>query len=146
MTLDTLFNVANTVALIGWILMALAPLRRALVIAAARCIAVALAVTYSVLLVQAVMGGGLGGDLTTLSGLTEGFSSPRAVLVGWVHYLAFDLWVGSWAIEDAGRRSVPHWAMLPVLFLTLMAGPVGLLTYLAVRTGLGRRQPPALTT
>ena len=145
MTLDTLFNVANTVALVGWIVLALAPLRRGLVITAARCISVALAVAYTGLLVQAVANGGLGGDLTTLSGLTEGFSQPEAVLVGWVHYLAFDLWVGSWAIEDAGQRGVPHWAMIPVLFLTLMAGPVGLLTYLAVRAGLGRRNVPALT-
>ena len=138
MTLDALFNIANIVALVGWIILALAPLRRDLAIAAARCIAVALAVAYTVLLVQAVAGGGLGGDLTTLSGLTEGFSKPEAVLVGWVHYLAFDLWVGSWAIEDAGKRGVPHWAMIPVLYLTLMAGPIGLLTYLAVRAGLAR--------
>ena len=139
MSLDTLFDIANTVALIGWIVLAFAPLRRGLVVAAARCIAVALAVTYTVLLIQAVASGGLGGDLTTLSGLAEGFSQPRAVLVGWVHYLAFDLWVGSWAIEDAGKRGVPHWVLLPVLFLTLMAGPVGLLTYLAARAGLARR-------
>ncbi|MBJ7486329.1 ABA4-like family protein [Brevundimonas sp.] len=139
MSLDTLFNIANTVALVGWIILALAPLRRELVIAAARCIAVGLAVTYTVLLVQAVASGGLGGDLTTLSGLTEGFSQPCAVLVGWVHYLAFDLWVGAWAIEDAGKRGVPHWAMLPVLFLTLMAGPVGLLAYLGARAALARK-------
>ncbi|WP_269514673.1 ABA4-like family protein [Brevundimonas subvibrioides] len=146
MTLDALFNIANLVALAGWIILAFAPLRRGAIVAAARCIVVALAVAYTILLVQAVAGGGLGGDLTTLSGLTEGFSQPRAVLVGWVHYLAFDLWVGSWAIEDAGKRGVPHWAMLPVLFLTLMAGPIGLLTYLVVRARPGRQQPPALTT
>ena len=139
MTLDTLFNVANAVALVGWIILALAPLRRGLVIPAARCIAVGLAVTYTVLLVQAVASGGLGGDLTTLSGLTEAFSQPRAVLVGWVHYLAFDLWVGAWAVEDAGKRGVPHQAVLPVLILILMAGPLGLLVYLAVRAAFGRR-------
>ncbi len=139
MSLETLFSIANAVALVGWIILALAPIRRALVVSVARCIGVALAVTYTLLLIQAVADGGLGGDLTTLSGLAQGFSQPRAVLVGWVHYLAFDLWVGSWAIEDAGKRGVPHWAMLPVLFLTLMAGPVGLLTYLAVRAGLGDR-------
>lgn len=146
MSLDTLFGLANAVALVGWIILALAPFRRTLAISAARCIGVGLAVTYTVLLVQAVAGGGLGSDLTTLSGLTEGFSRPEAVLVGWVHYLAFDLWVGAWAIEDAGRRGVSHWAMLPVLFLTLMAGPVGLLAYLMTRVALGRRRTPALTT
>jgi hypothetical protein len=37
-------------------------------------------------------------------------------------------------VKDAGKRGVPHWAMVPVLFLTLMVGPIGLLVYLA-RTG-----------
>ena len=141
MSLDTLFNVANVVALVGWLLLALAPIRRTLLVTVARCIAVGLAVTYTVLLVQTVLGGGLGSDLTSLSGLTEAFGNPRAVLVGWVHYLAFDLLVGSWAIEDSRQRGVPHWAMLPVLFLILMAGPLGLLVYLLVRAGFGRLHP-----
>ncbi len=138
MSLETLFSVANAVALVGWIILAFAPIRRDLIVLAARGVGMVLAVTYTVLLVRALTGGGFSGDLTTLSGLTEGFSRPEAVLVGWVHYLAFDLWVGAWAIEDAGKRGVPHWAMLPVLFLTLFAGPIGLLVYLAVRAGLAR--------
>lgn len=143
MSLDALFNIANAVALGGWLMLVLAPLRREQMIMAARCVAVVLAVTYTLLLAQAVVSGGLGGDLTTLSGLTEGFSKPQAVLVGWVHYLAFDLWVGSWIMEDAGRRRIAHWAMLPVLFLTLMAGPVGLLAYLTIRTGsAGKKVEP----
>lgn len=140
MSLETLFSLANGVALLGWILLALAPLGRDRIVMAARAVGVLLAVTYTVLLVRALTGGGFSGDLTTLAGLTEGFSRPEAVLVGWVHYLAFDLWVGSWAIEDAGKRRIPHLAMLPVLFLTLMAGPVGLLVYLALRTPLSRRR------
>ena len=95
MSPDSLFNIANAVSLIGWIVLALAPLRRRAAMGAARGVAVGLAVTYTILLVQAVADGGPGGDLTTLSGLTEGFSRPEAVLVGWVHYLAFDLWVGA---------------------------------------------------
>lgn len=140
MTLETLFSLANAVALLGWILLAFAPLRRDLIVMAARAVAVGLAAAYTVLLVRALTGDGFSGDLTTLAGLTEGFSRPEAVLVGWVHYLAFDLWVGSWAIEDAGKRGVPHWAMLPVLVLTLMAGPIGLLAYLAMRTLWTRRR------
>ena len=140
MSLETLFSLANAVALLGWLILALAPLRRGLAVVAARTVAVVLAVSYTALLVQALTGGGFSGDLTTLAGLTEGFSRPEAVLVGWVHYLAFDLWVGSWAIEDAGRRGVPHWVMVPVLFLTLMAGPVGLLAYLGLRATFSRNR------
>jgi hypothetical protein len=139
MTPETLFSVANAVALIGWIILALAPLRRPLAIATARVIGAVLAVTYSVLLIRSLTGGGLEGDLTTLAGLTAAFARPEAVLVGWVHYLAFDLWVGAWATEDAGRRGLPHWALLPCLFFILMAGPFGLLLYLLARTTLSRR-------
>ena len=145
MSPETLFSLANAVALVGWIVLALAPVRRPLAIAAARTIGAALAVAYAALLIRALAGDGLEGDLTTLAGLTAAFARPEAVLVGWVHYLAFDLWVGAWAVEDAGRRGVPHWAMLPVLILTLMAGPVGLLVYLTVRATLGRRGAGLLT-
>jgi len=139
---ETLFVAANATALIGWVLLAFAPLRRAALVLGARIVAVGMAVLYAGLLIGAVTGGGaMEVDFTTLSGLTAGFARPEAVLVGWVHYLAFDLWVGAWAVEDAGRRRVPHWAMLPALFLTLMAGPIGLLVYLAVRAALGRSEP-----
>jgi hypothetical protein len=141
MPLETQFSLANAVALVGWIILALAPLRRPLAIAAARTIGVTLAVAYSALLIRAITGGGFEGDLTTLAGLTEGFSRPEAVLVGWVHYLAFDLWVGAWAVEDAGKRGLPHWVVLPCLFFILMAGPFGLLLYLAARAALARRTP-----
>lgn len=142
MTADRLFDIANLIALLGWIGLAFAPLARDRLVLAARVIGVALALTYAALLIGSIVGGGMseGGGFTSLAGVTALFSRPEAVLVGWVHYLAFDLWVGAWAVEDAGKRGVPHWAMVPVLFLTLMAGPIGLLVYLAARAGLSRRK------
>ena len=139
MSPEALFSLANAVALVGWLVLAVAPLRRPLAIAVARTIGVVLAIAYSALLIRSLTGGGFEGDLTTLAGLTAAFSRPEAVLVGWVHYLAFDLWVGAWATEDAPKRSVPHWALIPCLFFILMAGPFGLLLYLGARTILGRK-------
>ena len=139
MTTERLFDIANLIALLGWVALVFAPLARDRLVLAARVIGVALALTYAGLLITSLAGGGTeGGGFTSLEGVTALFSRPEAVLVGWVHYLAFDLWVGAWAVEDAGKRGVPHWAMVPVLFLTLMAGPIGLLVYLAVRAGLSR--------
>ncbi|HMJ92898.1 MAG TPA: abscisic acid-deficient protein Aba4 family protein [Allosphingosinicella sp.] len=54
-------------------------------------------------------------------------------LVGWVHYLAFDLWVGSWEVEEAGRTGMGRAALIPSLVLTWLVGPIGLLTFLALR-------------
>ena len=141
MTTERLFDIANLIALLGWIALAFAPLARDRLVLAARGIGVALAIIYSVQLLKAVIGGDIGGtgvDFTSLAGVTAMFARPEAVLIGWVHYLAFDLWVGAWAIEDAGKRGVPHWAMVPALFLTLMAGPVGLLLYAVVLSTLSR--------
>ena len=142
MSPETLFSIASATALVGWIILALAPLRRPLAIAAARVIGVALAVTYTVLLGGVILTLGEAGrelDFSSLEGVTRAFAQPEGVLVGWVHYLAFDLWVGAWATEDAGKRGLPHWALLPCLFFILMAGPFGLLLYLAARTLLSRR-------
>ena len=56
-----------------------------------------------------------------------------------MHYLAFDLLVGSWEARDARSRGVPHWALLPCLALTFLFGPAGWLLYLGVRSAAGRR-------
>ena len=53
--------------------------------------------------------------------------------MGWIHYLAFDLFVGAWEVRDAQARGIHHLLVIPCLFLTLMAGPGGLLLYWAIR-------------
>lgn len=73
------------------------------------------------------------GSFFSLRGVIELFKSPRAVLAGWIHYLAFDLMVGLYIVTDAVHYSISHWLLLPVLFMTLMFGPIGLLLYVALR-------------
>ena len=67
------------------------------------------------------------------------FSQRGALLAGWVHYLAFDLFVGAWIVATAPKYGIAHWLVLPCLFFTLMAGPVGLLLYFILRATFGRR-------
>jgi hypothetical protein len=85
-------------------------------------------------------GGGSLPDLSTLPGLARAFSDPHVMLVGWVHYLALDLWTGAWEVEEAGRRGMPHGAVLPCLLLTFLAGPIGLVLFLGLRM-LSRSAP-----
>lgn len=136
-----LFDIANATAVIGWLMLFLSPLKRGWLVLGARVVGVLLALTYSTLLVSAVAGGGMSegsGDFNSLAGITALFARPEGVLVGWVHYLAFDLWVGAWAVEDAERRGLKHWAVVPCLVFIFMAGPLGLLMYLAARSSLAR--------
>jgi hypothetical protein len=66
-------------------------------------------------------------------------STRGAILGGWAHFLAFDLFVASWQAEDAPRAGVRHWLLVPCLLLTLFAGPAGLLLYLLLAAGARRR-------
>ncbi|HEU6452531.1 MAG TPA: ABA4-like family protein, partial [Gemmatimonadaceae bacterium] len=67
------------------------------------------------------------------------FENPWALLAGWVHYLAFDLFVGGWEVRDAQRRGIPHLLVVPALVLTFLFGPGGLLLYLAIRSLVRRK-------
>ena len=140
---DTLlFDIANTVPLVGWFALVLAPLYRPPLIATARVVATVLAVGYLVLLgwrLATAPGGFDPASFSTLKGLAHAFSNPAVMLVGWVHYLAFDLWTGAWEAEEAHRRGIPHAALLPCLALTFLAGPVGLVAFLICRAVLRRR-------
>lgn len=132
-----LFEYANAGVLPGWALLAMAPLRRDWAVAGARLVGAALCGFYVTLLVTGLAGGPPpeGAGFTSLDGVRLLLSSPPALLAGWVHYLAFDLWVGSWQVADAPAARLPHWLVLPCLALTFVAGPTGLLLYLLLKAG-----------
>jgi hypothetical protein len=145
MNLETIFSVMSMLAMAGWICLALAPLRRPVLIAAARVIAALLSVAYVVLIYRGLTtpGGPEGGGFDSLAKVMILLSVPATMLPAWIHFLCFDLWVGTWEAEDAPKSGVPHWLMLPVFFLTFMYGPAGLLLYLVLRTVAGRMKPKA---
>lgn len=135
-----LFSIANTGALLSWIVLAVAPGRAAPVLR--YVVPGALAVLYIWAIGTSLPG--TEGGFDSLANVKQLFTSDRAVLAGWVHYLAFDLFIGCWEVLDARERGVKHAFVLPCLALTFMLGPAGLLLYFGVRrlgteraTGLG---------
>ncbi len=74
-----------------------------------------------------------GSGFGSLQAVMTFMQSPYAALAGWIHYLAFDLFVGAWEVRDARRRGIHHLAVVPCLVLTFLAGPVGLLLYFIFR-------------
>jgi len=100
-----------------------------------------LALAYAVLIVPQMLGGGIAADLMnpTIAGLAKLLGSPAGVAVGWIHFLAFDLFVGRWVYLDSRERKISAWLASPCLFFTLMLGPLGFLLYLLLRTVVRRQ-------
>jgi len=132
MTPELLFSIANTVALSGWVLLALFPRRRLVNRALCGAALPALLAALYLLLLLARAGQARGG-FSTLANVHLLFEDPFTLLAGWVHYLAFDLFIGAWETRDAVRRGAPRLLLLPCLLLTFLIGPVGLLAWLGVR-------------
>jgi hypothetical protein len=139
--MDKLFRAATVTSLVGWVVVVLFPLIP--VDVRTGLLAGALVVLCLMYLYLLALGGRYDepgqrprGNFTTLKGVLSLFTAPRVVLVGWIHFLAFDLFVGAAIATDAERVGLTHWWLLPVYGLTLMYGPVGLLAYMAVRVAL----------
>jgi hypothetical protein len=73
------------------------------------------------------------GNFSTLEGVINLFKNPRAVLVGWIHYLAFDLMVGLYIKFEATQLGMSHWLQIPCFIFTLFFGPLGLLLFFILK-------------
>jgi len=76
----------------------------------------------------------------SLGGVSALLGGPVGAAAGWAHFIAFDLFVGRWCYLDSRDRAVHPLVMAPVLVLTILLAPLGLLAYLAVRTVPARRR------
>ena len=127
-----IFSVANAIAMLGWVLLAVLPRRRwPAELVSGWLIPGVLAGAY--VLIIAVSFRGSSGGFSSLEAVAQLFSNPWLLLAGWLHYLAFDLFVGGWIVRDSRARGIGHAWIVPVLLLTFLFGPAGWLAYLALR-------------
>jgi hypothetical protein len=138
MTDAQLFQYANTTALVCWIVLILQPRRTVRILRFAVPALMALLYIWALSTAPTNPDGGFG----SLAQVKALFSQDRAILAGWVHYLAFDLFVGCWEVTDAQERGIKHLLVVPCLVLTFMFGPAGLLLYLMLRASV-RTTPSA---
>ncbi len=136
---DLIFRLANGWAMLMWLVLALAPRTKPVMTGIFFGGAGLLSLTYAVIIVPLMAGlidGGPAGspDFSTLAGVQQLLSSDGGATIGWIHYLAFDLFVGIWVARNADRYGFARWVQIPFLFFTLMLGPLGLTLYLLVRS------------
>lgn len=141
---DQVFGLGNLLALAGWasLLAALfAPrVRKTLLGVAGLAIPLLFACAYVLLLATAK---DLSGGFGSIAQVRALFDSDAALTAGWFHYLAFDLFVGSFIVRDGLERGVARLAIAPCLVPTFLFGPSGLLLYAVVRLGFARRKRAA---
>jgi hypothetical protein len=132
---EELFSLANRLAMVGWIALVAAlwgP--RWLMLAGGFAVPAVLSLLYAGLTL-AFFAGAQGG-FSSLDAVALLLSGREMLLAGWVHFLAFDLFVGAWQVRAARRDGVPGLLVVPCLALTFLFGPAGLLAFLALRAAI----------
>lgn len=134
--LSLIFTGSSRFSLIGWICLVFFPAwQYTPQVTFSVVIMLCMIYTYSVFLGRHLDDPGekMKGHFWSLRGVMSLFKTPRAVLGGWVHFLAFDLLTGLIITMDAARSDISHWFVIPCLLLTLMFGPAGLLLYFVLQ-------------
>lgn len=149
---DSLFSAGSTVALPAWAALGAAPwLGRAKpVIWATTGIVIPVGLGLAYWWLMATYWSAAGGGYSSLSAVHALFQHPGLLTAGWLHYLAFDLFVGTWIAREGERAGIAPVLLIPCFALTFLFGPVGLLAFLALRVApacmalareVHRRQP-----
>ncbi len=150
---QAMFSFTNAVVVIAWLILLFLP-RKPLAMTAVLYLGVGLlclcyTVMFAALLSGSVDPGQVAGSTPyvasdySIAGLRKLFLSDGGLVIGWTHYLAFDLFTGLWIARDADNKGFSRAVQVPFLFATFMAGPIGLFTWLVVRERRARAMHPA---
>ena len=67
------------------------------------------------------------------------FADEGFLLIFWLHFLAINLFVGSWIARDGVRNNIVKKVIFFPLIVTYFTGPVGLFLYWIIRMIFARR-------
>jgi hypothetical protein len=141
---EWIFTAANLTAMAGWAVLAAgvvfnnAMLRD---LTAGRIVPAILAIAYTVLI--ALFWAGSQGGFGSLADVASLFANPWLLLAGWVHYLAFDLAIGAAIARKTFDEKLPRLILVPILPLTFLFGPIGWLSFEAMRLIVAQLRPKA---
>jgi Domain of unknown function (DUF4281) len=137
--METVFSLSGVLVMPIWLAMILVPgwsvTRR---VVASPLVALAPALLYAVLVVPRIV------ELLPmlaapeLESIAQLLGTPDGATIAWIHFLAFDVFVGRWVYLDARERKMSAWVSSPILFFVLMFGPLGFLMHLVARRMFGQ--------
>ena len=133
MTPAEVFKIVGMLAMPMWILMVFLPKWKVTrFFIDYKIIPILLSIIYVIYIIQAMQIGG-GMDFGSLQSVMALFTEEHAVLAGWVHYLAFDLLVGMWILNQNKTVKIHHLLIIPCLLASFMLGPDGFLLFMIMR-------------
>lgn len=123
-----LFWIASNLALAGWLVLAAGilmnrPMLRDRIAGLAIPLLLSLGYTLLVVIFWWKAEGGFG----SLADVQRLFTSPWVALAGWVHYLAYDLFIGAAMARRVMEAKLSRLFLLPILPLAFLFGPIGFL-------------------
>lgn len=134
MTPSEVFKIVGMLTMPMWVLLILLPkwkVTRFLI--DYKIIPIILSVIYAIYIIQALIVGGMM-DFGSLKSVMQLFTVENAVLAGWVHYLAFDLLIGMWIVNQNITLKIHPIILAPCLLGTFLFGPLGFLVFMIIRT------------
>lgn len=147
---DFVFEVSRWLARIGWLLLLVSLFVRGtrrqawpvtqFVIPAVICLA------YVLLVVDGFEFVRIPASFESLNGIGDLYRHRGPLAASWLHFLALDLFAGTWMVRDGLERNLPVPLILLCLPFTYLLGPSGLLLYILLRFALrsrALRQPGA---
>ncbi len=125
-----IFNFCNILILIAWGAIIISPQKKiSEILISYPWIPLTLSFFYIYFII--ISGGLMEADFSSLNGIVSLFkkATPESAAAGWLHYLAFDFWVGTWIIKHSRKEKISNKIIVLPLLFTFILGPVGILVY-----------------
>ena len=137
-----IFLAANSIAMLCWAALAICLFAPRLRLWIPRFTGFVVPVLFAVVYIACIARGfaeSRDGGFGSIGGVRALFGSDSALVAGWLHYLAFDLFVGTWIVRRGIKERLNPFLLLLCLPVTFLFGPVGFLLYWVERSVFARR-------
>jgi len=131
LTPEQLFIWTGQVVFYGWLILIFLPRAKILLYIPQYLLPITIGLLYCGLMLAHYSNSE--GGFSSIVDLRTLFENDFVLLAGWVHYLAFDLFVGAWIAVKADAIGLTRLIQAPILLATYMFGPIGLVLFLSIR-------------
>lgn len=133
MSAASLFSFGNSFVLLGWVLLIFAPNWKHTQTLIISGIIVLFSILYTYMILKDI-GNFDPNSFSTLANVKVFFTQDDAVAAGWLHYLAFDLFVGAYIVRKSKKMGISRLLYTITLPFTFMFGPIGYLLFFIIKT------------